>query len=138
MKKVLSFLTVAVIAFFTVNCGGGKSSNGPASIEKSIYVQLQKGNYEKAVEIMLKNLDTEKDPSAEESAQFLSAFTEKAKESNEAKGGIKSFEIVGEEFSEDGLSATVSTKIVYGNGNEATETSKYVNKDGKWKLSMGK
>ena len=138
MKKIFSVLAVIAIAFFTANCGGGSGSNTPASIEKSIYVQMQKGNYEKAVEIMVDNLDSEKTPSAEEKAQLLAAFTEKAKQSAEAKGGIKSFEIVEEEISEDGLSATVSTKIVYGDGSEQTETSKYVNKEGKWKLSMGK
>ena len=143
MKKIFSFLAVAVIAFFAVSCGGNKGANtgvkgGPASIEKTIYAQLQKGNYAKAVEIMVENLDNIKASSAEETAQMLSAFTEKAKESNEAKGGVKSFEVLEEEISEDGLSAVVSTKIVYGNGEEKTETSKYVKKDGKWKLSMGK
>ena len=66
------------------------------------------------------------------------SFTEKAKQSTEAKGGVKSFEVVEEKISEDGLSATVSTKVVYGNGTESTEQSKYVKKDNVWKLSMGK
>jgi hypothetical protein len=139
MKKVLSFLVVTAIAFFAVNCGGSGGGNTPASIEKAMYSQLQKGNYEKAVEIMVENLDNEdKEVSAEEKAQFVAAFAEKAKQSNEAQGGIKSFEIVEEVISEDGLSATVSTKVVYGNGKEDTNTSKYVNKDGKWKMSLGK
>ena len=48
------------------------------------------------------------------------------------------FEVVEEKISEDGLSATVSTKVAYGNGTESTEQSKYVKKDNAWKLSMGK
>jgi len=140
MKKIFSFLTMAAIVFFVTNCGGktGSGSNGPASIEKAIHTQMQKGNYTKAVEIMIDNLDGEKTPTAEEKAEFIAMFSEKAAQSNEAKGGIKSFEIISEDISEDGLSATVSTKFVYGNGEESTETSKYAKRDGKWKLSMGK
>ena len=141
MRKVLFFLVAAVVVLFTTNCGGSGSGGGnnPSNIEKSIYTQMQKGNYEKAAEIMLNNLDDSKEtPSDEEKAQFLTALTEKAKQSAEAKGGINSFEITGENISEDGLTATVDTKVVYGDGTEKTETNKYVNKDGKWKLSMGK
>ena len=139
MKKIFSVLAVVAIAFFTANCGGGSGGgNNPASIEKSIYTQMQKGNFEKAVEIMLENLDSDKIPSAEEKAQFLTTFTKKAKQSFDAKGGIKSFEILGEEISEDGLKATVTSKIVFGNGEEETNKSKYVKVDGKWKFSMGK
>ena len=139
MKKIFSVLAVVAIVFFTSNCGGGSGgSNSPASINKSIYTQMQKGNYKKAVEIMVENLDSKKASSDKEKAQFLTMFAEKAKESAEAKGGIKKFEIVEEKISEDGLSATVSTKIVFGNGDETTEKSKYVKQDGKWKLSMNK
>jgi len=135
MKRVFSFLVVAVIVVFTASCGGG---NTPASIEKAMLSQMQKGNYKKAVEIMAENLDGDETPSAEEKAQFVEAFSEKARKSDEEEGGIKSFEITEEKISEDGLSATVSSKVVYGNGKETTTTSKYVKKDGKWKLSLGK
>ena len=137
MRKVFSFLAVAVIALFTASCGGG--GNTPASIEKAICSQMQKGDYEKAIEIMFENIDDSSDvPSGAEKEKFLTAFAEKAKQSADAKGGIKSFEITGEEISEDGLSATVTSKIIYGNGKEETKTSKYINKDGKWRVSIGK
>jgi uncharacterized protein with von Willebrand factor type A (vWA) domain len=136
MFKVRSILAVAAIAFFAAGCGGG--SNSPAGIEKAIYSQLQKGNYEKAVEILADNLDGNKTPTAEEKAQFVKGLNEKAKQSTDAKGGIKSFEIVSETISEDGESAKVETKIVYGNGKEEPQTTKYVKKDGAWKISLGK
>jgi predicted SnoaL-like aldol condensation-catalyzing enzyme len=135
MKKAFGFLMAAAVTVLVASCGGG---NTPSSIEKSIYSQMVSGNYEKAVEILADNLDSEKTPSAEERAEFITGFTEKAKESAEAKGGLKSFEIVSEEIAEDGLSATVTSKIVYGDGSEDSPTSKYIKKDGKWKLSMGK
>ena len=137
MRKVFSLVVVAVIGFFTANCGGS-GGNTPASIEKSIYTQMQKGDYKKAAEIMVENFDSEKPLSSKEKTEYVVIFTEKIKQSAETQEGIKSFEIEGEEFSEDGLSATVSTKFVYGNGEEKTETTKYVKKDGKWRLSMGK
>ena len=133
MKKVFCFLAVAVIAFFTVNCGGG--GNTPAGIEKSILTQMQKGNYDKAIEIMMAHLDA----TAEQKAQ-LAAFinSEKLKAEAEKKGGIASFEVIKEEISEDGLTATVETKTVYKDGKEKTDTNKYVKKDGKWLLSIAK
>lgn len=132
MKKV-SFLVLAVMALFTVSCGGDKT---PAGIEKSILAQMQKGNYEKAIEISLDNLD--KEISAEERKQFVEGFSGKMKQSDETKNGIKSFEIKSEEISEDGNSAVVISKIVYGNGEEDSKRSKYVLKDGVWKLASGK
>jgi len=140
MKRIFIFLAVATFTFFATNCGGGSGSgsggsNSPANIQKSIFSQMQKGNYAKAVEIMIDNLEGKEEA---EGTEMLQAFTEKAKQSAESKGGLKSFEIISEIISEDGLTATVTSKLVYGNGKEETEKSKYVNKDGKWKLSFGK
>ncbi len=135
MKKCTSFLIVAVIALFAASCGG---SNTPAGIEKSIYTQMQMGNYDKAVEMLVDHLAGDKEATAEEKAQMVTVLAPKAKQTYEAKGGIKSFEITEEKISEDGESATVSSKIVYGNGEEGTNTSKYVKKDGVWKLSANK
>ncbi|GAP71480.1 hypothetical protein SAMD00024442_129_3 [Candidatus Symbiothrix dinenymphae] len=125
----------ASVAMFVASCGGG---NSPADIEKSVYSQIQKGNYEKGVEILFDNLDGDKTPTAEEKMQFVNGFSEKAKQSMEAKGGVKSFEIVEEVISEDGASATVKSKITYGDGSTKEESSKYVNKDGKWKFTLAK
>jgi hypothetical protein len=137
MKNVKCFFIATTLALFTVSCGS--DGNSPAGIEKAMYTQLQKGNYEKAVEILFDNLDNGKeDVNTDEKAEAIKAFAGKAKKSDEAKGGIKSFEIIEEKISEDGNSATVETKITYGNGTEDTNTSKYVKKDGKWKVSLGK
>ena len=142
MKKIFSFLAVATFAFFAVNCGGGSSSGGgsnaPAGITKSIYSQMQKGNYVKAVEVMMNNLDSDDSLDKEGKAEMIKAFAEKAESSTEAKGGLKSFEIMEENISEDGLTAAVSVKLVYGNGTEDTDKLNFVKEDGKWKLSMGK
>jgi len=134
MKKVFSLLTAAAFVFLAANCGGS-GGNGPASIEKSIYVQMQKGNYKKAVEIMFDNMDGLNEEITEEE---MTAFVGKVEDGDKDAGGIKSFEIISEEISEDGLTAEVTSKVVYGNGKENTQTTEYVKVDGKWKMSMGK
>jgi predicted SnoaL-like aldol condensation-catalyzing enzyme len=137
MTKVKSFLVITAFILLAVSCGGG-SNDSPAGIEKAMYSQLQKGNYEKAAELLADNLESDKTPSAEEKAEFVKAFAEKAKQSTEARGGVKSFEIVKETISEDGESATVETRVIYGDGKEEIQTTKYVKKDGIWKLSFDK
>lgn len=137
MKKLLySFVAVAIV-LLVVNCGG-KGGNSPSDIEKTLYTQLQNGNYEKAAELLMKNLDSNKETTAEEQTQFIKMFSEKAKQSAEAKGGIKSFEIVEEKISEDGQSATVSTKVVFKDDSESTDKTKYVKKDNVWKIDASK
>ncbi|MDR0332643.1 MAG: DUF4878 domain-containing protein [Dysgonamonadaceae bacterium] len=142
MKKFFSVLVVATIILFTVNCGGGSSSssiggkNSPASIEKEIYNQMKKGNYEKVFD-HIAGFDSD-EISATDRREIVKALSEKAKQSADAQGGLKDFEILSETISDDGLTATVETKLVFGNGSEETQTSKYVKTDDKWQLAMDK
>jgi uncharacterized alkaline shock family protein YloU len=136
MFKVKSILAVAAIALLAASCGGG--SNSPSGITKSIYSQFQKGNYEKGVEVFVAHLDSDEEGTAEEKQQFIKGFTEKAKASMDEQGGIKSFEIVKETISEDGVKATVETKVTYGDGSTKDESLGFVKKDGAWKISLGK
>lgn len=136
MKKVVYFLLATVVVLFIVNCGG--TPNTPAGIEKAMYSQLKKGNYEKAIEILFDNLEDKAETKDLAKEQMIKGFAEKAKQSFDEKGGIKSFEIVKETISEDGEHATVESKMVYGKGEEETQKSNYVKKDGKWYLVFGK
>jgi len=86
----------------------------------------------------MNNLDSDDSLDKEGKAEMIKAFAEKAESSTEAKGGLKSFEIMEENISEDGLTAAVSVKLVYGNGTEDSDKLNFVKEDGKWKLSMGK
>ena len=128
MKKILSLLIVSTIMLLFVNCGG---ENTPAEIEKSIYTQMKRGNYEKAMDIMINN-SADYNQDAPEKSQVIKSFAQKAQQSADAKGGIKSFEIVDEYISEDGLSATIEVKIIYGNGSEDTKRSPYIKEGNKW------
>ncbi|MDR2839755.1 MAG: DUF4878 domain-containing protein [Paludibacter sp.] len=140
--KATFFLAGAIIAFLAVNCIGS-SANSPAAIEKSMYIEFQKGNYDKGVEILIANLDSNNSSSSDETsesemAESIKTLAEKNKNNYEEKGGLKSFEILKETISEDGQTATVESKVLYGNGSEDTNTSAYVKRNGVWKVSLGK
>ena len=51
---------------------------------------------------------------------------------------MKSVEATGETISEDGNTANVQLKIVYGDGSEKTEDVKMVKVDDKWLLAFDK
>ncbi|MDR1740110.1 MAG: DUF4878 domain-containing protein [Bacteroidales bacterium] len=136
MKKLALFLAAAVFAVFAISCGGG---NSPKNIEKKIAAQLEKGNYEQAVTVMFENLDTDGNEASELTPEQMKEFAKKLEESNAAKGGIKSVEVLSETIAEDGKTATVESKTTYGDGTEETQTTNYVKKeDGTWKMSINK
>ena len=74
-----------------------------------------------------------------ETEQLVALLREKGTKAMEKKQGLKSYEVLSEEISEDGKSATVKMKMVYGDGSEDTQDLKLVkNDDGDWRLTMGK
>jgi hypothetical protein len=139
MKKVMSLL-VAATAVFAVSCGGSGGSKSPADIEKSIYSQFQSGNYQKGLEIYFANIDkgdNEQTAEAKEKeAAYIKALAEKVKA--DQKNQITKFEILEETIAEDGETATVKVKFTTGDGKESEQTSKYVKKDGQWKIVYSK
>ena len=136
MRKLMTFLVVGILAIVVAGCGGSgrESSNSPASIEKAMYSQFKSGNYEKGVTIFFDNLASDNEMKKEE----IQAFAEKIKQGLEAQGGIANFEIIEETIDESGETATVRTKIIYGDGEEDENYTNYVKVDGKWKIFMGK
>ena len=70
--------------------------------------------------------------------QWRALLEEKSAKTIEQQGGIASFEILSEEISEDGNSATVTYKQVFGNGTEDDGTQKMVKKEGKWLMDINK
>ena len=133
MKKLFISMFVAVVAFTLWSCG---PANTPSAVAEEACKCVQNADYEGYVELMdlkeTKNQESEKE-------QFVAMLREKGTKTMEKKQGIKSYEVLSEEISEDGKSANVKMKIVYGNGDEDTQKMKLVkNDDGDWKLTMGK
>lgn len=133
MKKLFISMFVAVVAFTLWSCG---PANTPSAVAEEACKCVQNADYEGYVELMdlkeTKNQESEKE-------QFVAMLREKGTKTMEKKQGIKSYKVESEEISEDGKSAIVKMKVVYGDGSEDTNKIKFVKNDkGEWKVSLGK
>ena len=133
MKKLFISMFVTVVAFTLWSCG---PANTPSAVAEEACKCVQNADYEGYVELMdlkeTKNQESEKE-------QFVAMLREKGTKTMEKKQGIKSYKVESEEISEDGKSATVNMKVVYGDGSEDTNKIKLVKNDkGEWKVSLGK
>lgn len=134
MKKFFSLLAVAV-AMFMVSCSSAPATPSDAAVE--YYQYVANGDYEAFADAI--HFDTT-DPEeiAEGKAMVVSLYKEKAAPQMEAKSGVKSVEATGETISEDGNTANVQLKVIYGDGSEKTEDVKLVKVDNKWLLAFDK
>jgi hypothetical protein len=133
MKKfslVLS-LAIASLLFFTTSCGTSSSSS-PSDIGKKMFKDIEKGNVDAVIAVF----STDGEELSAEEIEKLTALVLMGQEEIKKKDGIKSLEVIGEEINEAGDKADVTLKIIYGNGEEDTETNKFIMEDGKWKYSM--
>ncbi len=94
---------------------------------------LKKGDADKLAELFYFEGDK-----AEEGKQMIKGLMAKVGEQIDEQGGIKSYEIVSEEISEDGTSAVVVTSITYGDGTVDEQDTKTVLHDDTWYLHFGK
>ena len=134
MKKLFIFMFVAVVALTLWSCG---PANTPSAVAEEACKCMQNEDYEGYADLM--DLKKSEDGKGVEKEQLAALLREKGTKTMEKKQGIKSYEVLSEEISEDGKSANVKIKIVYGNGDEDTQKMKLVkNDDGDWKLTMGK
>lgn len=130
MKKIISMLcTLAVVLAFS-SC----SNNSPEGVVKNYYSCIQKGKFEKAIDLMHFN----KEISKEEKQQLSAIINDKGAKEFEKKGGIASYEINDSEISEDGETAYVHSTVTYGNGTTQSDRTKLIKVDGKWMIDSGK
>ena len=134
MKKFFSLLVVAV-AMFMVACSTAPATPSDAAV--GYYQCVADGDYE-AIADAIHYATTDPEEIAESKAMITSFYKEKAAPQMEEKGGVKSVEATGETISEDGNTANVQLKIVYGDGSEKSEDVKMVKVEDKWLLSFDK
>lgn len=130
MKKILSFLSLALVALTFVSC----NSNSPEAVVQEYVADLQTGKYEEAIDLFYfkKNLtDADKQ-------QYVSMMKEKWGKEIEKKGGITGVEITNVSVAEDGNSANVKYILKYGDGTSKDQDSKLLKVDDKWKMESGK
>ena len=108
MKKILSFLSLVLVALTFVSC----NSNSPEAVVQEYVADLQTGKYEEAIDLFYfkKNLtDADKQ-------QYVSMMKDKWGKEIEKKGGITGVEITNVSVAEDGNSANVKYILKYGDG----------------------
>ena len=130
MKKILSIMTLALVALTFVSC----NSNSPEAVVQEYVADLQTGKYEEAIDLFYfkKNLtDADKQ-------QYVSMMKDKWGKEIEKKGGITGVEITNVSVAEDGNSANVKYILKYGDGTSKDQDSKLVKVDDKWKIDSGK
>lgn len=134
MKKSALFSLLATILFVLSSCGAGA---GPADAAKSIVKAMSDGDFEYVVNHMASSESAAFTDAQKE--EFKALFeSEKIAKSMEKSGKLVSCEVVSEEISEDGNTATVKLKMSYEHESEKTETYKMTKIDNKWYTIMSK
>lgn len=135
MKKLLSIFAVVAV-LFAVSCGAGAAT--PTETAVKFYELVANGEYEAAVEHLSFHA-TSPEEVEQGKAMIVSLLSEKSAPMLEKKGGLKSIEPISETISEDGKSAKVELKIIYGNGTEEKQTGDMIlTESGDWKLKLNK
>ena len=132
MKKVISLLSIALMAIALVACSSKK--NTPEGVVDAYLKAMQQNDTRKALEMF----HFSKELTSEEFDEYVQMVDDKVKKQNEKKGGIESWEIEPAEMYEDGESAIVRYTVKYGDGSEDKDKQKVVKIDGKWMLESGK
>ncbi|MFI3332894.1 MAG: DUF4878 domain-containing protein [Rikenellaceae bacterium] len=133
MKKFFAYLLFAAIFAVALSCSS--SSSTPSAVVESFAECMKSGDYETLSDLIYSDGSEE---SAQMKAAIVSVFKEKGAESIKDMGGIKSYQVVDEEISEDGQSAEVTLSVVYGNGETNEDTYDTMLKDDKWYLEISK
>lgn len=135
MRKIIRTVFLLVAATVMFACSGG---NTPTTVAEKAVKCLQNEDYEGYVDLM--HIDKKEVQDIENTKQmYTSLLKEKAGSDKSGIKGIKSFETVSEEISEDGNKAKVTMKLIMDGDKEKTETIKLIKEEnGDWKLDSGK
>jgi len=129
MKKIFSFVLAALVVccFAFVGCKGGAKSDSPSKVlEKALQCAVDK-DYEGMVKYFDDGTATEEE--LKQAAAFIAMGYEMV-------GGLKSYEVLDEEISEDGTTATVKMKMTTGNDVEKETEALLEKTDNGWVLKF--
>lgn len=138
MKKafILAFAAILACGFAFVSCGQSgdttevktsKKDTPSAVIEKGLNL-LKNKDYKGAIQFLVGIEDA-----AEDDVESVVALVSAIYESN---GGLKDYEILGEQISEDGQSAIVNVKYTFGNGEINEDTEEMILTEKGWTMKM--
>lgn len=130
MKKILSILSLALVALAFVSC----NKNTPEGVIEEYVSCMQKGQYEEALDLFY----FKKALSDSDKQQYAALLRDKVGKEIDKKGGITGVEITKVDVAEDGNSANAKYVLKYGDGSTKDETAKLLKVDGDWKMDSGK
>ncbi len=138
MKRLNLILGTILIVLFISSCNSG---NTPTNIaEKSMKCLIDK-DYDGYADLIYFSEDDIKDAENLKQAkeQLAILLKDKADKEYKKKNGITSYKTISEEIADDGNTANVKMKVIYGNGsNDETDIKLRKDKEGKWKIDLGK
>ena len=122
MKKLMTILGILILTLVMTSC----NSNTPTKVAEKSIACIQKGDYEGYVDLIYQKKEEGKDKKEieDEKQMLVAMMKDKATKKFEKQDGIKSYEALSEEISEDGKTAIVKMKIVMGDGSETTDDIK--------------
>ncbi|MBR6018265.1 MAG: DUF4878 domain-containing protein [Paludibacteraceae bacterium] len=132
MKKILGILSLALVMFGFAACNSATSS--PENVVKAYYDALQKGEVEKAIDLM----HFKGEMTQEQKDEIVATFNDKLAMVNNHHQGIAAVEVGEVEMAEDGEHAVVKIKIIYGDEQTKEDTEKVIKVDGKWFIDAAK
>ncbi len=135
MKKLLGLATIIMAAMVLAGC----SDNSPKGVAAKALDCIIDKDFDGYADLLYLKADGKEDIDTQKKA-ISSMLEDKYDKSLGTKGGLKSYEILGEEVDEDGKKAVVNVKLVYGNGEEKDGETIELRKDdsGNWKVDSGK
>ena len=135
MKRIFSYLIILAAAMcFMTSC----TKSSPSAAFLNYMEKLKAGDYKGFVQGF--SVDENKTPEEQEKAQqtLESLISDKTAKSMEEKQGLKDIQILEETIDEDGKTATIKAKLIYGNGEEQVNTQKMVKQGDEWKMELTK
>jgi hypothetical protein len=134
MNMLLDFALITSLLLI-VSCGeGGVAGSSPGDVVKTMAINLQEENYDAVVDLYINKNGQEL---TEEEKKKVKAFLPSAKEELDEKGGIKEVVITEETISEDGKTAIVRSRLIYGNGEKSkVEKTDLVRVNGGWQIEI--
>lgn len=141
MKRtiILTFTAIILLGLSFFSCTGrnGDSSSesatvnikqSPSEVMTKALKAIQNKDYKGCLQYV-----ADLEEATDEDIDGLSAFIGMVYETN---NGLKSFEILNEEISEDGQNATVYSKCIYGNGEIKEDEDQLIMTQNGWRLKI--
>lgn len=127
--KNLRFVLVALMALvISVNFSSCKKAAEPKDVVSKWWDALIKKDVDKAFTYVYHEEGTEQEEIDQLKAKYRGIL--------EYTKGIKSYEIISQEIAKDGKSATVKSKVVFGNGEENEDDVELIKVDEVWKIKL--